>query len=681
MRRAPNLLRLLDRPAIAIAVSVALAVGLFVVSRHAESAEPLRVGKPARIAAAVAQVADIPAPTSAGTPADRAVGQPIPGRYIVVMQDDAAAPRSLVQRIVAPRDAAAASATAIDRLATRHGVRNAKRFRHVVRGFVGTLDDAQLARMRADPAVKHVEPDRLVRIQQVEAGAAWGRDRIDQRDLPLDGAWVPPGTGAGVNVYVIDTGIRATHAEFDGRVRTGFSALAGDAREDCNGHGTHVAGTIAGATRGVAPDVTLHPVRVLACDGTGTLSDVVAGIDWVAANHVKPAVANLSLGVSAVSRAFGDAVRGAIAAGVTVVVAAGNDGIDACATTPGHVREALVVGATAADDRRAWWSNRGTCVDLHAPGVGITAAGMASDTAFATMSGTSMATPHVAGAAALWLSRHPAAAPADIHDAIVASASVDRLRGHLVSGLWDTPWTWRNGDVGTPNRLLHLGTIALAPGSAPVARAAVRCEGLTCRFDATASTDDVGIASATWNVDGRAVLRGVSAEHTFPGPLAGDATVVVTDTHGRTSHATVRFDATGTPPAPCGACRMFSGIANGRLYFGPEGNPFRIETPTRLSAWLARPYDTTDLPLPVWQRLALVTWNGTDWVDVATTAGSGVALALAPRVDAPGWYAWRIDVEQGATQVVLWWRNDAVTGGTKPPSNAETPDRATAEPM
>jgi subtilisin family serine protease len=341
-----------------------------------------------------------------------AQSRPVPGRYIVVFKSGVGNP-------------AAETANVMRGLGGQlHHV-----YANSLKGFAATLPDAALAGIRNNPNVAYIEQDQTVSLNQTspENQATWGLDRIDQVDLPLNSQYYFNTTGAGVNAFIIDTGIRADHIEFTGRVLPGITEVAdGNGTNDCNGHGTHVSGTVGGTTYGVAKGVTLIPVRVLDCAGSGTWSGVIAGIDWVAGSTSRPAVANMSLG-GGKSTTLNAAVAGAVGKGVTMLVAAGNSNANACNSSPSSEPSAITVGATDNKDVRASYSNYGSCVDIFAPGSGITSSWNSSTTATNTISGTSMASPHVTGVAALALAANTTASPAAVAAFLTSHASLNKL--------------------------------------------------------------------------------------------------------------------------------------------------------------------------------------------------------------------------------------------------------------
>lgn len=368
----------------------------------------------------------------------------VPNRYIVVMNEKYTDSFGMKYGIESEAF----------QLAGSYGADVKRVYSAAIKGFAAEMSEEAAELLSTDERVLYVEEDAIVTATNNQTNADWGLDRIDQRALPLNSSYTFDGTGYGVHAYVVDSGIRVTHQDFGGRATVAFDARNdGQNGLDCFGHGTHVAGIIGGATNGVAKNVTLHSVRVLGCDGTGLISDIMAGIDWITANHQSPAVVNMSIGFSGTSNAFDALLNGSINAGLTWVVSAGNMDRDACNYSPSRIPAAITVGSTDSTDSKAWNSNWGACVDLFAPGEGITSTYFTSDTATRVMGGTSMAAPMVAGAAAIYLQSNPNATPAQVSQSITSTTTNNMLN---------------NVGTNSPNKLIYSSNMAPTAGDAVI---------------------------------------------------------------------------------------------------------------------------------------------------------------------------------------------------------------------
>ena len=352
----------------------------------------------------------------------------IPNNYVVVLDD----------AVIGERGENSIAGYMADDMARMYHGKLKQVYKHALNGFAVEMSEADAEAMSQDYRVRFVEEDGVMTADTTQTNPPWGLDRIDQRNRPLSGTYTYNWTGSGVRVYVIDTGIRTSHTQFGGRASNVFDAFGGNG-QDCNGHGTHVSGTVGGSTYGVAKSALLRGVRVLDCNGSGSTSGVIAGVDWVTQNHINPAVANMSLGGGA-SSALDNAVNSLSNSGVPVAVAAGNSNANACNSSPARAANAITTGSTTSTDARSSFSNFGTCLDIFAPGSSILSAWFSSDTATATLSGTSMASPHVAGVAALYKQANPSASATTVRNAIVNNATVNVIT---------------NVGTGSPNRLLY----------------------------------------------------------------------------------------------------------------------------------------------------------------------------------------------------------------------------------
>lgn len=451
----------------------------------------------------------------------------IPDEYIVVFQNDVADPPALARQ-----------------LAAMHGASVRFTYQRALKGFAGHMSAAAAEALRHNPNVSFVEQDQTVSAigsESLPGGEPWGLDRIDQTSVPLNSTYNYTDTGAGVVAYIIDTGIRTTHDEFGGRASSGFSAIIdGNENADCNGHGTHVSGTVGGSTYGVAKAVTLVAVRVLDCGGSGTTSGVIAGIDWVTTNHATRSVANMSLGGGA-SSSLDQAVRTSIASGVSYAIAAGNGNQfniaqDACNYSPARVTEAMTIGATTKTDAKASYSNYGTCVDWFAPGSAIKSAWGTADNATNTISGTSMATPHTTGVAALYLQNHSGATPQQVRDALFAATT----KGVVTSS--NT----------TNNHLLYSPAGGFGGGGTtnnpPVAAFTWSCINLVCNFT-DGSNDDVGVISRSWTFGDGGTSTATNPSHTYAAAGNYPVSLMVTDGGGLTNMTSHTVTVTAAPAA------------------------------------------------------------------------------------------------------------------------------------
>jgi PKD repeat protein len=459
-------------------------------------------------APAISALAAVPRASASAAPA---AGDVIPDEYIVTFKDDERDAPGLARQMVA-----------------QHGGTLRHTYTAALKGFAAHLPAHAVEGLRRNPLIARVERDALVDATEAQASPTWGLDRIDQRSLPLDRSYTYTFTGAGVTAYILDSGIRFDHAEFEGRAIRGTDVIGdGQNGADCRGHGRQW---------GVAKKVTLVSVRILDCNGSGTVSGAIAGLDWVARNRKLPAVANVSLGTS-YNESLNAAVRGTIAAGVQVAIAAGNSNVDACTASPASTPEAVVVGAagTADIDDRQPFSNWGSCVDVFAPGAAIMSAWITDPASGILRSGTSMASPHAAGVMALWLSENPALTPAQLQQLIVSNATPNVV-----------------ADAKSVNaHMLQSVRSATAPTLSPSASFSASCSGLTCSFDASASRGgSASISRYDWAFGDGSAGGGVTGSRTYATGGSYTVTLTITNSQGATSQLSRAVSVNSANQAP-----------------------------------------------------------------------------------------------------------------------------------
>ncbi|HVK23089.1 MAG TPA: putative Ig domain-containing protein [Actinokineospora sp.] len=534
--------------------------------------------------------------------ADRA--DAVKDSYIVVVKDSAA-----------PRSASARTAST---LTAKYGGTVTVAWQHAVNGFAARMTPGQARRLAADPAVALVEQDAQVKIAEDQVNPpSWGLDRVDQRNLPLDSKYSFGTRAANVTAYIIDTGVRTTHATFGGRATWGTNTVDTN-NTDCHGHGTHVGGTVGGAEYGVAKGVKVVAVKVLNCAGSGTNTGVISGVEWVTRNAVKPAVANMSLGGGA-STTVDTAVRNSIAAGITYALASGNDNATGCNSSPARVTEGITVNATDRNDARASFSNYGTCTDIFAPGVGITSSWMTNDTATNSISGTSMATPHVAGAAAVWLANRPSDTPAQVQAGLIAAATPNKVT---------------NPGTGSPNRLLYIdpGTqttpVALPSPGDQTGKVGVST---SVKLNATGGTGPY-----TWTASGlpagvtlgSSSTNAVAAEGTPTAAGAASVSVTVKDSAGTSATASFKWTIEGaaqlTLPNPGDQTGKVGSDTGLKLVVSGGTGPYTW-TATGLPAGISLEPGTSDVALIGGTPTA----GGTNTVTVSVKDSAGTSATVS----------------------------------------------------
>lgn len=585
--------------------------------------------------------------------------RPIPGQYIVVLKDGETTFGS-------NRSEGISVASAARSMARTHGAQLQATFSNVLPAFVVKAHPKAVARMLEDDRVAYIEEDGVVSINATQNNATWGLDRVDQRDLPLSGSYTYNTTASNVHTYIIDTGVLGSHNEFSGRMGNGFTAINdGRGWTDCNGHGTHVAGTVAGSTYGVAKGATVHAVRVLGCNGSGSNSGVIAGMDWVAQNAQFPAVANMSLGGGA-STATDNAVTNMRNSNVTVVVAAGNDNADACGGSPARSADAITVGSTTSSDSRSSFSNFGTCVDIFAPGSSITSAWHTGNSVTNTISGTSMASPHVAGVAALYLADNAGASPGQVENAIFNNATSGRLSSirsgspnllayslfggggddgggggggggatELTNGVPESNLSGAQGSetfftIDVPSGASNL-EVAIGGGSGDA--------DLYVRF---------GSEPTTSTYDCRPYRNGNSESCDFANPQTGTYHIML---RGFSSYSGVSLVASFDEPgggggAPCSNCDQFSGSLSGSndSDVQPNGTYYFAGAGTH-NGWLSGP-SSADFDLRLFK------WNS-GWQEVANSLSSTSEEQISYN-GSSGYYYWRVESYSGSGSYDLW---------------------------
>lgn len=537
----------------------------------------------------------------------------IPDSYIVVFKDD-------VTKV----------AEKAEQLANQ--IRGKVKFVYssAIRGFAINVPEQAIKGIINNPNIAYIEEDQIVSISVTQTNATWGIDRVDQRDLPLSTTYTYDQTGSGIDVYVIDTGIRLDHVEFGGRAVTGYDAItSGGTANDGNGHGTHVAGTIGGTTYGIAKGVRLYAVRVLDNSGNGTTAGVIAGIDWVTSHHTtNPAVANMSLGGGA-STSMDDAVKNSIADGVTYVVAAGNSSANASNYSPARVPEAITVGSTTSTDGFSSFSNYGSLVDILAPGSSITSAWYTSSTATNTISGTSMASPHVAGTSALYLKTNTSASPATVANALISNATLNKIT---------------SVPTGTPNRLLYTifttATIPAAPTlSSPTNGATGVSTSPTLTWNASSGATSYRLQVSTSSAFSTLTIdqSGITTTSRAISGLADGATyywrVNATNSAGTSGWSSVWNFTTVSQPCP-GTKYTGTLSGTGAAQIQPNGTYYYSSISGTHSGCLRGPANADF-------DLYLQKWNGINWVNVASSTSSTSNENISYNGTA-GYYRWRI---------------------------------------